>query len=154
MELPQCCMNTFGNGLLLNICHNKDQSNIIKGNVSNHVLKAGSQIYFERSITCTHYIDIIRSAMASQITGVPTVCSNVCSCTDQRKHQSSVSVAFVKGIHLWPVDSPQKGPVTWKMSPFYDHVPCFWLGNFKYLDICTHRHDQDLMTTSSTAAHE
>ena len=25
---------------------------------------------------------------------------------------------FVRGIHLWPVDSPHKGPVTWKMFPF------------------------------------
>ena len=37
---------------------------------------------------------------------------------DQRKHQSSASLAFVRGIHLWPVNSPHKGPVTGKMFPF------------------------------------
>ena len=31
---------------------------------------------------------------------------------DQRKHQSSASLAFVRGIHRWSVNSPQKGPVT------------------------------------------
>ena len=35
----------------------------------------------------------------------PTVCSG----TYQRKHQSSASLAFVMGIHRWPVDSLTKG---------------------------------------------
>ena len=35
--------------------------------------------------------------MASQFTGVSIVCSTVCSGADQRKHQSSVSLAFVRG---------------------------------------------------------
>ena len=34
--------------------------------------------------------------------------------TDQRKHQSSASLAFVRVIHLSPVNSPHKGPVTRK----------------------------------------
>ena len=38
--------------------------------------------------------------------------------TDQRKHQSSASLAFAWGIHRWPVNSPHKGPVTRKMFPF------------------------------------
>ena len=50
------------------------------------------------------------SAMASQITGVLIVCSIVCSGADQRKHQSPTSLAFVKGIYRWPVDSTHKGP--------------------------------------------
>ena len=37
-----------------------------------------------------------------------------CSGADQRKHQSSASLAFVRGIHRWPVDSLHKGPVMWK----------------------------------------
>ena len=41
------------------------------------------------------------SAMASQITGVTIVYTTVCSGTDQRKHQSSASLAFVSGIHRW-----------------------------------------------------
>ena len=39
------------------------------------------------------------STMASQITGVSIVCSTVGSGADQRKHQSSTSLAFVRGIH-------------------------------------------------------
>ena len=69
-----------------------------------------------------HYSDVIMSAMASQITGVSIVCSIVCSGTDQRKLQSSASLAFVRGIHRWPVDSPHKGPVTQKMFPFDDVI--------------------------------
>ena len=56
------------------------------------------------------------SAMASQITGFSIVCSTVGSGTDQRKHQSSL--AFVRGIHWWPVHYPSKGPVTRKILPF------------------------------------
>ena len=36
----------------------------------------------------------------------------VYSTVDQRKHQSSTSLAFVRGIHRWPVNSPHKWPVT------------------------------------------
>ena len=38
------------------------------------------------------------------------------------KHQSSVPLAFVMGIHRWPVNSPHKGPVTRKMFPFGDVI--------------------------------
>ena len=41
---------------------------------------------------------------------------------DQRKHQSSASLAFVWGIHRWPVNSPHKWPVTRKMFPFDDVI--------------------------------
>ena len=41
---------------------------------------------------------------------------------DQRKHQSSASLAFVRGIHRWPVNSSHKGPVTRKMFPFDDVI--------------------------------
>ena len=58
------------------------------------------------------------STMASQITSFTIVYSTVYSGTDQRKHQSSASLAFVRGIHLSPVNSPHKGPVTRKMFPF------------------------------------
>ena len=46
-----------------------------------------------------HYIDVIMITMASQITSLTVVYSTVCSGVDQRKHQSSVSLAFVWGIH-------------------------------------------------------
>ena len=62
--------------------------------------------------------------MASQITSVSIVYSIVCSGTDQRKHQSSASLAFVKGIHRGPVISPHKSPVMQKMIPFDDVIMC------------------------------
>ena len=65
------------------------------------------------------------SATASQITGVTIVYSAVCSGVDQTKHQSPASLAFVRGIHRWPVNSPHKGPVTRKMFPFDDVIMCF-----------------------------
>ena len=61
------------------------------------------------------------SAMVSQITGVSIVCSAVGSAADQRKYQSSASLAFVRGTRRRPVNSPHKRPVTRKMFPF-DHV--------------------------------
>ena len=69
-----------------------------------------------------HYNDVIMSAMASQITSLTIVYSTVYSGADRRKHQSSVSLAFVRGIHRRPVNSPHKGPVTRKMFPFDDVI--------------------------------
>ena len=57
----------------------------------------------------SYYSDAIVSATASQITGVSIVCTTVCSGVSQRIHQSAASLAFVRGIHRWPVDSPPKG---------------------------------------------
>ena len=65
-----------------------------------------------------HYDDVIMSVMASQITSLTIVLSSVYSGADQRKHQSSASLDFVRGIQGWPLDSHHKGPVTRKMSPF------------------------------------
>ena len=39
-----------------------------------------------------------------------------------RKQQYSVSLAFIRGIHWWPVNSPHKGPVTRKMFPVDDVI--------------------------------
>ena len=58
------------------------------------------------------------SAMASLITSITSVYSTVHSGADQRKHQSSASLAFVRGIHRRPVNSPHKWPVTRKMFLF------------------------------------
>ena len=57
-------------------------------------------------------------AMASQFSSVSIVDSAVCSGADQRIYQSSASLAFVRGIHRWPVDSPHKGPVMRTKFPF------------------------------------
>ena len=62
------------------------------------------------------------SVIASQITSLMIVFSTVYLDTDQRKHQSSASLAFVRGIHRRAVNSLHKWPVTWKMSPFDDVI--------------------------------
>ena len=73
------------------------------------------------------------TTLASQITSLAIVYSIVYSDADQRKHQSSASLAFVRGIHRGPVNFPHKGPVTRKMFPFDDvimateyGVRCLW----------------------------
>ena len=71
-----------------------------------------------------HYSDVIMCTMASQITSFTVVYSAVFSGED--KHQSSALLAFVRGIHRWPVNSPHKGPVTRKMFPFDDVIMKTW----------------------------
>ena len=65
-----------------------------------------------------HYTDVIMGTRASQITSLTIVYSTVYSDADQRWHQSSASLAFVRGIQRRPVNSPHKWPVTRKMFPF------------------------------------
>ena len=69
-----------------------------------------------------HYNDVIMSAMVSHITSLTIVYSGNQSGADQRKHPSSASGAFVRGIHRWPVNFPHKRPVTPKMFPFNDVI--------------------------------
>ena len=69
-----------------------------------------------------HYDDVTMSLMASQITSLTIVYSTVYSGADQRKLQSSASLAFVRGIHRGPVNSPHKRPVPRKMFPFDDVI--------------------------------
>ena len=64
---------------------------------------------------CQYYADVIMSAMTSQLTAVSIVCTAVFPGADLRKHQSSTPLVFVRGIHLWSLDSPPYGPVTLKM---------------------------------------
>ena len=73
-----------------------------------------------------HYHDVMMGAMAPQITSPAIDYWSIYSGTDQRKHQSSVSLAFVWGIHRWPVNSPHKGPVTRKMFPFDEVIMRGW----------------------------
>ena len=51
------------------------------------------------AIILNQYIDVIMTTMASQITSLTVVYSTVYSDADQRKHQSSASLAFVWGFH-------------------------------------------------------
>ena len=69
-----------------------------------------------------NYNDVTISATVSQITSLTIVYPTLYSAADQRKHESSTSLAFVRGIHRWPVNSLHKGPVTQKMFPFDDVI--------------------------------
>ena len=60
--------------------------------------------------------------LSPEITSLTIVYLTVYSGADQRKRQSSASLAFVRGIHRWPVNSPHKWPVTRKMFPFDDVI--------------------------------
>ena len=73
-------------------------------------------------ISASHYKGVIMGAMTSKITSLIIVYSTVYWGADQRKHQSSASLAFVCGIHRGPVNSPHKWPVTLKMFSFNDVI--------------------------------
>ena len=86
--------------------------------------RASLMIYFPIDGVISSFITLTSSwaTMASQITSLTIVYSTVCSDADQRKHQSSASLASVRGIHQWSVNSPHRGPVTRKMFPFDDVI--------------------------------
>ena len=60
----------------------------------------------EICVCYSHYCGVIMGATASQITSLTIVYSTVYSDADQRKHQGSASLAFVRGIHRGPVQFP------------------------------------------------
>ena len=81
-----------------------------------------------------HYSDVITRAMTTLITGVSIVCSIAFSGAYRRKHQSSASLAFARGIHFWPVVPLTKGQYRGKCfhlmtsswyEPFQDICHCF-----------------------------
>ena len=70
-----------------------------------------------------HYKDVTMSTMASQITMQPHHCLLNCLFKAQTKEKSnSTLLAFVRGIHRWPVSSPNKGTVTRTTFPFDDVI--------------------------------
>ena len=73
----------------------------------------------DKQIIITHYNRVIMGAMASQ-TPVSQLFTQPFAQMKikENKHQSSASLAFVRGIHQWPLNSPHKGPVTWKLFAF------------------------------------
>ena len=101
-----------------NLCHmaslGHNESNIV------FRFKGGGPIWC--AWNTQHYSDVIMGAMASKITNLMIVYTAVYSGADQRKHQSSASLAFVRGIHRSPVNSPYKGPVTRKKNSFDDVI--------------------------------
>ena len=86
------------------------------------ILAYMTHVTYSTSAWQCHYSDVIMGMMASQITSLTIVYTTVYSGADQRKHQSTASLAFVRGIHLWPVNSPHKWSVTWNMFPFDDVI--------------------------------
>ena len=66
------------------------------------------------------YNDVIMNAMASQITSLTIVYSTVYSCEDQRKYQSSGSLAFVMGI------SPVTGEFPAQRASNTEDVSIWW----------------------------
>ena len=80
-------------------------------------------------ICISHYSDVIMSGMASQINSVSIVYSTVCSGADQRKHQSSASLAFVRGIHRWQrTSNAENVSIWWRRYAFNvdsDHIDDF-----------------------------
>ena len=68
-----------------------------------------------------HYIDVIMTTMASQITSITVAYSTVYSDADQRKHQSSVSLAFVWGIHRDRWIPRTKGQLRRNVSIWWRH---------------------------------
>ena len=104
---------TYGFIVELNGTFNVEFGNI---NYSNIPLLLGEVSTYSKNMaahyTGDQYNDVIMGAMAFQITSLTIVYSNVYSGADQRKHQSSALLAFVRWIHRWPVNSPHKWPVT------------------------------------------
>ena len=94
----------------------------------------------------THYSDVIMSTMSSQITGVSIVYSTVFSGADQRRHQSSAPLAFARGIHRWPMNSPHKGPITWNMFSFSDVIMCV-VNGFHYVSMFVMLHPYELFSS-------
>ena len=83
-----------------------------------------------------HYSDFLMGPLASQITSLTIVYSTVHSGADQRKYKCSASLAFVWGIHRWPVNSPHKWPETRKC--FYLVTSSCWWFVYEY-----RRHDME-----------
>ena len=89
-----------------------------------HITATGTIVSLPHAsdVSWRHYSDVIMSPMASQMTSLTIVYTTVYSDTDQRKHPSSASLAFVREIHRRPMNSPHKGPVTRKLFPFDDII--------------------------------
>ena len=84
--------------------------------------------------TDLHYSDVKMGAVASQITSLTIVYLTVYSGADHREHQISSQLAFVRGIHQWPVNFQHKWPVTRKMFPFDDVI----MINLHKIVFCNH----------------
>ena len=89
--------------------------------------------------------------MASQITSLAIAYSTVYSGADQRKHQSSASLALGRGIHRGPVNSPHKRPTSnaENVSIWWRHH-CFVLLRYHQLLRIDERIDFKILTRTSS----
>ena len=101
-------------------------------------------IYWPGQQRPSHYNDVIMGGLGSRNTSLTIVYSTVYSGANQRKYQSSTSLAFVRGIHRGPVNSPHKWPVTRKMSPFDDVIM-----DWRRLDIDPPRNFESILQSTS-----
>ena len=101
---------------------------------SNSFLISDKEVLVTLWVKKFHYGDVIMGAIASQITSLTIVYSTIYSDADQRKHQSSASLAFVRGIPRGPVNSPHKEPVMRKMFPFDDVI--MYSRIFSWISLC------------------
>ena len=103
-----------------------DKEQVSRGGTNNYIPQ-----YLWDVITCPcpHYSDVIMSAMLTQTPGVSIVYSTVFTGVDQRKHLSSVSLTFVKGIHYLLVIGkfPTGRASNVEMFPFDDVIMPWYL---------------------------
>ena len=109
--LVKIMCNTFYHINMVNILFKLNQITVCQMCTKHKHL--ATEIYSNDS----RYTGVAMSAMASHIIGISSVFSTVCSCAHHRKHQSSASLAFLRGIDRWPMDSSHKRPVTRKCFP-------------------------------------
>ena len=107
-----CCAEQFHEMIAFNL--------MIFGSTIQYQEKIRSRL---RVFTDDHYRDVIMSAMASPIIGVSIVCSTICSGADQRKHQSTASLVYVRRVHRWPVtgDPSQMASNAGNVSIWWHH---------------------------------
>ena len=113
-----CCVYNLLPGLLTSLW----RCQAVCPQLFHHKLSSVQLEYKQWTVAKLFISDVIIGVMAFQITILMIVDSMVYSGADQRKHQSSASLAFVRGIHRWPVNSLHKGPVTQEMFPLDDVI--------------------------------
>ena len=69
--------------------------------------------------------------MASQITNLPIVYLTVCSGADQRKHQSSASLAFVREIPRTKVSNAESVSIRWRHHDASGTMTYYWKENWE-----------------------
>ena len=89
---PMCCSTGVKNAFIWVLY-------VECGNESNFTEQSTISSTGPGKLSLGHYSDIIMTTIAPQITNLTVVYSTVYSDADQRKHQSSASLAFVRGIH-------------------------------------------------------